>query len=225
MSQPRGGPMLTGHSSHQLGIEADIWLRPMPARPVSREENETLRSTDLVRADGRDVDPNVYTREHLEILKAAATEPDVARVFVNAAIKKALCRDAGNDRAWLRKIRPAAGHSYHFHIRLSCPRDQPACIDQAPPGDGDGCGKEVESWLPKTAPSPKPPSTGRAISMASMPDECRRILLLPSEPPGENVAPPGATKPTRAAPSSSKTATPASKSAPPQRASPARKSR
>jgi penicillin-insensitive murein endopeptidase len=213
MSQPRGGPMLTGHSSHQLGIEADIWLRPMPARPVSRDENETLRSTDLVRADGRDVDPKIYTREHLEVLKAAAMEPEVARIFVNAAIKKALCRDAGQDRAWLRKIRPAAGHTYHFHIRLACPKDQPACIDQPPPDDSDGCGKEVESWLPKTPPSPKPPGTGRAITMASMPEECRRIVLLPSEPPAETVAPSEAAKPA------------AKTGAKPQRASPARKSR
>ena len=31
MSQPRGGPMLTGHASHQVGLDADIWLTPMPA--------------------------------------------------------------------------------------------------------------------------------------------------------------------------------------------------
>ncbi len=28
MSQPRGGPMLTGHASHQIGLDADIWLTP-----------------------------------------------------------------------------------------------------------------------------------------------------------------------------------------------------
>ncbi len=30
ISQPRGGPMLTGHASHQVGLDADIWLTPMP---------------------------------------------------------------------------------------------------------------------------------------------------------------------------------------------------
>ena len=29
LSQPRGGPMLTGHRSHQMGLDADIWLNPM----------------------------------------------------------------------------------------------------------------------------------------------------------------------------------------------------
>ena len=81
LSQPRGGPMLTGHDSHQVGLDADIWLTPMPARLLTREE------------------------------------PEVERIFVNAAIKKALCRDAGpTDRKWLNKVRPITGHDYHFHV-------------------------------------------------------------------------------------------------------------
>ena len=35
ISQPRGGPMLTGHASHQIGLDADIWLTPKPATPLS----------------------------------------------------------------------------------------------------------------------------------------------------------------------------------------------
>ena len=30
MAQPRGGPMRTGHASHQIGLDVDIWLTPMP---------------------------------------------------------------------------------------------------------------------------------------------------------------------------------------------------
>ena len=36
MAQPRGGPMYTGHFSHQVGLDADIWLMPMPDRRLSR---------------------------------------------------------------------------------------------------------------------------------------------------------------------------------------------
>ena len=36
ISQPRGGPMLTGHASHQIGLDADIWFTPMPDRRLSR---------------------------------------------------------------------------------------------------------------------------------------------------------------------------------------------
>lgn len=179
MSQPRGGPMLTGHSSHQLGIEADIWLRPMPKRRLRPHEVETLRSTDLLRRDRKDVDPAVYTRAHYELLRTAASDPAVARVFVNAAIKKALCRDAGNepqkDRAWLAKIRPAIGHSYHFHIRLACPAGQAGCVDQAPPPAGDGC-KEALSWLRGTPVEPRSGGLGKTWSVASMPAACRDIL-------------------------------------------------
>src|SRR5690606_32364598 len=38
LAQPRGGPMLTGHASHQIGLDADIWLRPMPERELSFKE-------------------------------------------------------------------------------------------------------------------------------------------------------------------------------------------
>ena len=35
------------------------------------------------------------------MIRAAAQEPSVQRIFVNAAIKKALCREAKGDRSWL----------------------------------------------------------------------------------------------------------------------------
>src|SRR5438105_7642157 len=130
MSQPRGGPMITGHASHQVGLDADIWLTPMPARELTRAEREDMSATMAVAADRKDVDPGVWTPAHAAIIKAAAEDPQVQRIFVNAAIKKALCRDAGNDRSWLWKIRPMYGHDYHFHIRMKCPAHYPNCTPQ-----------------------------------------------------------------------------------------------
>ena len=101
ISQPRGGPMLTGHASHQIGLDADIWLTPMPRRSLSTEEREMTSAVNMVRADRRDIDPATWTRDHLQVIRAAATDPAVERVLVNAAIKKALCREAGSDRSWL----------------------------------------------------------------------------------------------------------------------------
>ena len=109
LSQARGGPMLTGYNSHQIGLDADIWLTPMPNRELSRREREEMSATMMVAADRKDVDPEVWTPAHTEIIKAAAKDPIVERIFVNAAIKKALCREAGNDRSWLRKVRPYYG--------------------------------------------------------------------------------------------------------------------
>ncbi len=45
LSQPRGGPMLTGHSSHQVGLDADVWLTPMPARTLSRRRSSKSAPT------------------------------------------------------------------------------------------------------------------------------------------------------------------------------------
>jgi penicillin-insensitive murein DD-endopeptidase len=93
ISQPRGGPMFTGHASHQVGLDADIWLTPMPNRELSRLEREEMSATMVVAESRTDVDPNVWTPGHFEAIKAAAEEPQVQRIFVNAAIKKTLCRE------------------------------------------------------------------------------------------------------------------------------------
>mgnify|MGYP003347737081 CR=1 FL=1 len=99
MAQPRGGPMRTGHASHQSGLDADIWLRPMPEQRYTLQEREELPSLLVVRSDKLDIDEKAWTPRHLDMLRAVAEKPQVQRIFVNPAIKKALCRDAGGDRA------------------------------------------------------------------------------------------------------------------------------
>jgi penicillin-insensitive murein endopeptidase len=177
ISQPRGGPMLTGHASHQVGLDADVWLTPMPDRRLSPAEREEMSATDMVRSDRLDVDPEVWTPQHLTLLRAVSREPEVARIFVNPAIKRALCREAGSERGWLAKVRPMFGHNYHFHIRLACPDGDPACSDQAPPPGGDGCGQELANWFtpPMLHPKPRPPRP--PMTMAQLPVECRRVLV------------------------------------------------
>jgi penicillin-insensitive murein DD-endopeptidase len=189
ISQPRGGPMLTGHASHQIGLDADIWLTPMPSRTLSRHERENMSATNLARADWMDVDERVYTKSHLALIRLAAREKAVSRIFVNPAIKVALCRDAGADRAWLSKVRPMWGHNYHFHIRMACPAGDATCTDQPLPGDEDGCGGELKDWLKKQAaamakpkrppgqqPS-KPPKPPRPWTLDDLPDECRQVAV------------------------------------------------
>ncbi|MBV6489202.1 MAG: penicillin-insensitive murein endopeptidase [Pseudorhodoplanes sp.] len=183
LAQPRGGPMLTGHASHQVGLDADIWLTPMPKRELTRQEREEMSAVNVVRTDKRDIDPAAWTPHHVAVIRAAASDPEVERVLVNAAIKKALCRDAGTDRAWLRKVRPWWGHNYHMHIRIGCPADSPECKPQDPAPEGEGCGKELDYWFrdsilnpppPLFPPKPKPP-----ITMAELPPACRTVALSP----------------------------------------------
>ena len=179
MSQPRGGPMLTGHASHQIGLDADVWQTPMPDRQLTRAEREEMSATQMVRPDRLDIDPARWPPAHMAMLKAVAEKPEVQRIFVNAAIKKALCRDARGDRAWLSKMRPMYGHDYHFHIRLFCPVGEAGCTRQDPVPEGDGCDASLAWWFtdealhPKVDPNakPKPPMT-----MAALPNECRAVL-------------------------------------------------
>ncbi len=182
LAQPRGGPMLTGHASHQVGLDADIWLTPMPTRTLANEERETFPPQLMVRADRRDIDPAVWTPSHMRVIRLAAEDPLVERIFVNAAIKKALCREAGRNQLWMTKVRAYWGHDYHMHIRIKCPKDSPDCTPQPPvSANDDGCGPELDGWFrdailnpppPKEKPKPRPP-----ITMAELPPSCRDVLI------------------------------------------------
>ena len=178
MSQPRGGPLLAGHTSHQVGLDVDIWLTPMPAHAFTRLEREDMMATMVVAANRKDVDPKVWTPAHTALIKAAASDQRVTRVFVNPAIKKALCREPGDDRAWLGKIQPWLGHDWHFHVRLGCQPDSPNCEPQPPRDAGDGChSKEMERFANVVLPEHSTPHAGP--TMAKLPAACREVLHAP----------------------------------------------
>ena len=171
--------MRTGHASHQIGLDADVWLTPMPGRVLSRQEREDLEPVNLVADDWNDVAPGRWTPAHLALIKAAAQQKRVERIFVNPAIKKALCREAGTDRAWLARVRPLYGHNYHMHIRLACPAGEENCAPQAPPPGGDGCGAELAWWFTDEARNPKPVKPAPPMTMAQLPQACRAVLNAP----------------------------------------------
>jgi penicillin-insensitive murein endopeptidase len=196
ISQPRGGPMLTGHASHQVGLDADIWLTPMPDRRLTQQEREDLSATSMLAADGVSVDPKIWTDAHVHLLKRAASYASVERIFVHPAIKKALCEATAKDtnHAWLHKIRAYWGHYYHFHVRIACPDGSTNCEAQPPLPSDDGCGKELTNWLalvkpkpkadtppPQTAAKPVPPKPG--LTLDQLPAECRSVLAGGTETP------------------------------------------
>jgi penicillin-insensitive murein endopeptidase len=180
ISQPRGGPMLTGHRSHQLGLDIDVWMLPARDLTLSRSTRENLSSISTRRAKGAFVNEN-WTPQHHQILKAAASDPDVARIFVFPGAKVQMCKDARGDRSWLRKIRPWWGHHYHFHVRLKCPSNAGGCVDQTPPPAGDGC-DQAQEWVdnilnpPPPDPNAKPPAPRRELVMADLPQQCAQVL-------------------------------------------------
>lgn len=180
ISQPRGGPMLSGHRSHQLGLDIDIWMLPPKRLDLSAQERENLSSISLRRAGGAYVNDS-WTYQHHEVLKAAASDPRVARIFVFPGAKVNMCNDEKGDRKWLRKIRPWWGHHYHFHVRLNCPKGARGCIDQNIPPAGDGC-SDAEQWVqnilfpPPPDPNAAPPKPRRELQMTDLPSQCVTVL-------------------------------------------------
>jgi penicillin-insensitive murein endopeptidase len=180
MSQPRGGPMPTGHASHQIGLDVDIWAMPMPDHTLSAEEREKMSAVSLLVPGRLAVDPHKWSDAYGRLLKQAVSYPNVERIFVSAAIKQKLCDTAGSDRAWLRKLRPWWGHDDHFHVRLACPPGMAGCEAQNPVGPGDGCGTELASWFkppPKPKPGPKVPVKPKPeLTLANLPAACGSVL-------------------------------------------------
>src|SRR3989441_1007508 len=148
ISQPRGGPMLTGHASHQVGLDADIWLTPMPNQRLTEQEREDLSTTSMLAPDGVSVDPKIWTDAHFRLLKRAASYASVERISVHPAIKKARCEATAKDadRTWLHKMQAYWGHYYHFHVRIACPEGSTNCEHQQPLPNNDGCSKELTNW-------------------------------------------------------------------------------
>ena len=73
------------------------------------------------------VDDSIWNGNHAELIRLAAQDAQVSRIFVNPAIKLKLCQTVKGDRSWLQKIRPWFGHDSHFHVRLTCPADAAYC--------------------------------------------------------------------------------------------------
>jgi len=193
ISQPRGGPMTSGHSSHQIGLDADIWMLPPARLNLNRAERESISSISVRTEDQRRVNAN-WTAQHHALLRVAASDSRVDRIFVAAAVKIEMCRTATRaDRAWLQKIRPFSGHNYHFHVRLKCPAGSRECVTQTPTvaelsNGGDGCDDTLNWWVtdflnppprdPNAAPAPATPRPRhpREFTLSDLPQSCAGVL-------------------------------------------------
>lgn len=182
IAQPRGGPMIAGHVSHQIGLDADVWLTPMPDRELTRLEREEMMATNVVNDNWDDVRPEIWSPVYIALYKMIAEDPQVERVLANGAIKQALCREVKGDRAWLGKIRVVPGHNYHLHIRIKCPADSPDCVPDVPPPTHDDCTENLAFWRAHNHFKPTPGPTGPPgyqLKLADLPPMCREVLIAP----------------------------------------------
>lgn len=187
ISQPRGGPMLTGHASHQVGLDADIWFTPMPNRRFTNQEREDVSAVSMLKPNSLYVDQSKWTSSRTALLKHAASYSEVERIFVHPGIKKQLCETVSGDRNWLAKIRPYWGHFYHFHIRMRCQTGSPDCKPQEPISKDDGCGKSLDWWFTdepwKPAKPAKPgekPEPPKVMMVSQLPPACATLLNAPA---------------------------------------------
>lgn len=155
MAMPAGGRFSSGHASHQSGLDVDIWLQ-LPRQRWSAQQLLKPQPIDLVSGDGKQVVDRQWQPQIESLIKMAAQDSEVTRIFVNPAIKQRLCQDAGADRGWLHKVRPWFGHRAHMHVRLRCPAGSLECLDQDAPPVGDGCGAELASWFKPHQPNANP---------------------------------------------------------------------
>lgn len=177
LSQPRGGPAPGGHSSHQTGLDVDLWFWH-PGGKVSAPQRESLKSRSVLDGKAGTIRDEFAPRVK-ELLRLTARDPRVTRVFVHPIIKRQLCAEATEDRDWLEKIRPWYGHDDHMHVRLACPADSKDCAAQHPVAAGDGC-KELDWWFSPeaTADRAKGQKTyqDKVGKAPRMPDQCFEIL-------------------------------------------------
>lgn len=184
ISQPRGGPMLSGHASHQLGLDTDIWFLPMPERRLSAAERERMEFVSMLKDNSLYVDDRKWTPAHAAVLRRAASYPNVERILVHPGIKKKLCETVGGNRSWLRKVRPFWGHDSHFHVRIGCPAGSPGCKGQEAVPQSEGCDASLDWWFTdepwRPATGPAQPRARDVMRLSDLPASCKAVLAAPS---------------------------------------------
>ncbi|WP_227006650.1 penicillin-insensitive murein endopeptidase [Shewanella donghaensis] len=143
MSMPRGGQFDFGHSSHQIGLDVDIWLK-LTDRSLTNEQIQKPMHQSVVNKASFSVN-DAWLNKHRTMLKLAAQHDQVARIFVSPVIKQQLCNERNKNDLWLQKIRPWWGHTSHMHVRLKCPEGNSLCKDQKAIKPGHGC-EELTWW-------------------------------------------------------------------------------
>ncbi|MCB8838031.1 penicillin-insensitive murein endopeptidase [Aurantimonas sp. VKM B-3413] len=187
LGQARGGPLPFGHASHQIGLDFDVWLRPMPNPRLTERQREDYPFRSVLKPGTFTVDDRIWNDHYTALIKLAAEEPQVQRIFVNPGIKKKLCDTVSGDRRWMNKVRPYYGHDEHFHVRLFCPPGSADCKEQRSTGTGDGC-DQLSWWFNvalKPPPPPKPgakkPTPKPPLTLSGMPRQCTYVLAAPAK--------------------------------------------
>ena len=184
MAQARGGPMLTGHASHQVGLDADIWLTPMPqdtalargARGDVRHQcggrrQEGRRSEDLdARACGGDQGGRRRTRRSSVSSSTRRSRRRCAATPATTARGCTRCARGGGTTIISTSASAARPEARNARPRIRRPRARAAARSST-------TGSSRRSSIRRRRRSrqkPRPP-----ITMADLPAACKQVLLAP----------------------------------------------
>jgi penicillin-insensitive murein endopeptidase len=139
----KDGGKCPGHASHQNGLDADLVY--LTHNKKLQSPNATYWEEDFVKNGV--VSANLHVEKNFELFKYLVHNHPVTRIFVDQAIKKKMCQFAKskkllNDKETietLRRLRVEKLHSTHYHVRLQCPSEDTACVNQAEVPNGSGC--------------------------------------------------------------------------------------
>lgn len=180
LAREKGGPMPSGHASHQNGLDADIMLLGIGLKDnliLNESQRELFKPQSVLNQSFTALNPQKWHSQHGQVIHAAACFDRVERIFVHPLIKRALCRQFAGQK-WLRKIRPWWGHYQHFHIRLACPADSPDCVPQPEPPLKTGCGEDLNWWFSDDAQRSSGKKTQRSKDpqRPTLPPRCLELL-------------------------------------------------
>ncbi len=138
----REGGKIPRHASHQNGLDADVVYYRV--NELSQSPQYPEWAEDFV-IKGK-LTSNFHLERNWEAMKYLVHNHEVGRIFVDSAIKKALCNYAESkgelesEAEVLRRLRREDKvHMHHFHLRLRCPAGSPDCKSQVEPPEGHGC--------------------------------------------------------------------------------------
>ncbi len=131
IGQPRGGPAPSGHASHQIGLDVDIWFERQPgarrARPTARTRACARWCAPPTTASTTPCSPTSTWR----CCGWPRTSPGVDRIFANKWIKQRLCQTVDRQPLLAEQDRGLGGPRRAF----PCPHVLPA-RQSAVPGAG-----------------------------------------------------------------------------------------
>lgn len=142
ISQREGG-RISGHASHQNGLDADIVYYRLDHREQDPQHVNGFEESFVL--NNERLSPNFDLARNWRVIQTLVGSGQVNRIFVDPVIKRELCRYAREKGQYseasepLRRLRPYEGHQDHFHLRIQCPASSPRCKAQEPPPEGNGC--------------------------------------------------------------------------------------